>query len=281
MSRNVSRAVSQSNAQAMFNLGYMHEHGEGLPLDLHLAKHEEYSRWRIKIEIETDNGFAEVEDDDCGGGLTLPPHCPIPSILHKDTNITLITLIPKQKEADQVNLFRPISLTGVKAKVISKAMVNRLQSFLGENSVQHMRQLLNEYEVVSGQGVNFAKSEIMTSKNISQILRNCISDSLGVNIVDYHCKYLGLPLQLSRKRSDMFSAIIDKLYGKTQSWKSRTLSIGGKQVLISSVSNAIPRYWLSCFFLPDNIIHKIHSCIDFGGKKLGRINQYTRLKLIQ
>ncbi|KAF9592461.1 hypothetical protein IFM89_014951 [Coptis chinensis] len=28
----------QSNAQAMFNLGYMHEHGKGLPFDLHLAK---------------------------------------------------------------------------------------------------------------------------------------------------------------------------------------------------------------------------------------------------
>jgi len=31
-------ARSQSNAQAIFNLGYMHEHGHGLPLDLHLAK---------------------------------------------------------------------------------------------------------------------------------------------------------------------------------------------------------------------------------------------------
>lgn len=31
-------AQSQANAQAMFNLGYMHEHGQGLPLDLHLAK---------------------------------------------------------------------------------------------------------------------------------------------------------------------------------------------------------------------------------------------------
>ncbi|KAJ0694818.1 putative ERAD-associated E3 ubiquitin-protein ligase component HRD3 [Helianthus annuus] len=31
-------AKSQLNAQAMFNLGYMHEHGQGLPLDLHLAK---------------------------------------------------------------------------------------------------------------------------------------------------------------------------------------------------------------------------------------------------
>jgi SEL1 protein len=31
-------AHSQANAQAMFNLGYMHEHGEGPPFDLHLAK---------------------------------------------------------------------------------------------------------------------------------------------------------------------------------------------------------------------------------------------------
>lgn len=31
-------AKSQLNAQAMFNLGYMHEHGQGLPYDLHLAK---------------------------------------------------------------------------------------------------------------------------------------------------------------------------------------------------------------------------------------------------
>ncbi|CAN6465964.1 unnamed protein product [Victoria cruziana] len=31
-------AHSKLNAQAMFNLGYMHEHGEGLPYDLHLAK---------------------------------------------------------------------------------------------------------------------------------------------------------------------------------------------------------------------------------------------------
>ncbi|KAK1565113.1 hypothetical protein Q3G72_019097 [Acer saccharum] len=31
-------AKSQANAQAMFDLGYMHEHGQGLPLDLHLAK---------------------------------------------------------------------------------------------------------------------------------------------------------------------------------------------------------------------------------------------------
>ena len=32
------RAQLQQNSQAMFNLGYMYEHGLGLPKDLHLAK---------------------------------------------------------------------------------------------------------------------------------------------------------------------------------------------------------------------------------------------------
>nr|GFA00501.1 ERAD-associated E3 ubiquitin-protein ligase component HRD3A-like [Tanacetum cinerariifolium] len=32
-------AKLQLNARAMFNLGYMHGHGQGLPLDLHLANH--------------------------------------------------------------------------------------------------------------------------------------------------------------------------------------------------------------------------------------------------
>lgn len=32
------RAKEKSSSQAMFNLGYMHERGLGLPLDLHLAK---------------------------------------------------------------------------------------------------------------------------------------------------------------------------------------------------------------------------------------------------
>ena len=31
-------ARSQSNVQAMIKLGYMHEHGLGLPIDLHLAR---------------------------------------------------------------------------------------------------------------------------------------------------------------------------------------------------------------------------------------------------
>ncbi|KAL9676812.1 hypothetical protein QQ045_005032 [Rhodiola kirilowii] len=53
------------------------------------------------------------------------------------------------------------------------------------------------------------------------------------------------------------------------------LSAGGKEVLITSVLNSVPQYWLSTFLLPDQILEKIQSIINnfwwspspTGGKK--------------
>ncbi|KAL9688497.1 hypothetical protein QQ045_032919 [Rhodiola kirilowii] len=49
-----------------------------------------------------------------------------------EANATLITLIPKVKGAVKVTDFRPITLIGVKMKVISKVIVNRLQQIMNE-----------------------------------------------------------------------------------------------------------------------------------------------------
>ncbi|KAL9672131.1 hypothetical protein QQ045_028379 [Rhodiola kirilowii] len=95
--------------------------------------------------------------------------------------------------------------------------------------------------------------KILISRNASPDLRSDIESVLGVRIVDCHSKYLGLPLQMKQRRSDTFGAILDKMWAKTQSWKASNLSIGGRQVLIISVLNAIPQYWFSCFMLPDKV----------------------------
>ncbi|KAL9688236.1 hypothetical protein QQ045_032655 [Rhodiola kirilowii] len=53
-------------------------------------------------------------------------------IFSSNDNATMITLIPKKKGAIKVTDYRPISLIGVKMKVVSKVLVNRLQLFLNE-----------------------------------------------------------------------------------------------------------------------------------------------------
>ncbi|KAL9665419.1 hypothetical protein QQ045_020839 [Rhodiola kirilowii] len=73
-------------------------------------------------------------------------------ILDSETNSTLITLIPKLKGAVKVTDYRPISLIGVKMKAISKAIVNRLQSFLDD--------------VISVEQCTFVKNRVITDNLI-------------------------------------------------------------------------------------------------------------------
>ncbi|CAM8930968.1 unnamed protein product [Rhodiola kirilowii] len=70
-------------------------------------------------------------------------------ILHDETNTTLITLIPKQKEVSKVTDYRPISLIGMKMKVDCRQASNSLGQ---GDSRQDMwqNQKLEIYDSVTG-----------------------------------------------------------------------------------------------------------------------------------
>ncbi|GKB23822.1 hypothetical protein Tco_0863223 [Tanacetum coccineum] len=65
-------------------------------------------------------------------------------------------------------------------------------------------------------------------------------DSLEVREVTVQSKYLGLSSVIGRSKKVVFRAIIDRIKKKLQGWKEKTLSIGGKEVLIKSVAQAMP-----------------------------------------
>lgn len=48
---------------------------------------------------------------------------------------------------------------------------------------------------------------------------------------------------------------------KTNSWSSKLLSKGGKEVVIKSVAQALPTFLMSCYRLPKGIISKLRSAI--------------------
>ncbi|CAM8999016.1 unnamed protein product [Rhodiola kirilowii] len=125
-----------------------------------------------------------------------------------------------------------------------------------DNSIRHVKALLSEYEYISGQSVNYHKSEAVLSRNAPEHLIAAFESVLGVKLVQKHCKYLRVPLLLNRKRSDTFQSLLDKLWSKIQGWKNRLLSVGGRHTLVTSVLNTIPLYWLSCFSLPDKCLNK-------------------------
>lgn len=76
-------------------------------------------------------------------------------------------------------------------------------------------------------------------------------------------KYLRNPLFISRKKSESFHFIIDKLKPKPDSGKARSLSWIGRATLIRSSLKSITVYYMSLFDLPRKVCKKMQI---FGGQ---------------
>ena len=68
-----------------------------------------------------------------------------------------------------------------------------------------------------------------------------------------HTKYLGLPSMIGWSKKLIFAEIKEKVYKKLAGWKGKFLSLGGKEILIKAVAQAIPSYTMSCFLLPKSL----------------------------
>lgn len=78
---------------------------------------------------------------------------------------------------------------------------------------------LNNYEAVSGKNVNFDKSSISFSVNVSNDLKNSICEVLGVTYTTDHGKYLGLPYLIGRNKYEVFDFIKEKAWQRMNGWK--------------------------------------------------------------
>ncbi|KAA3476861.1 reverse transcriptase [Gossypium australe] len=92
-----------------------------------------------------------------------------------------------------------------------------------EQGARNMKEILKEYENCS-------------------VAKELVTDLLGVRNSSSPEKYLGLP--------NVISLRID-------SWSTRFLSQGGKEIFIKSVLQAIPTYAMSCFLLPKTLCEMI------------------------
>lgn len=113
-----------------------------------------------------------------------------------------------------------------------------------------LKQILSMYEAVSGQSVNLGKSSITFGNKVSEDVKRRMRNLLGIHNEGGHGKYLGLPEQFGRKKSDMFRYIIDKVKAAAQGWNKKFLSHGGKEILLKAVALAMPIYSMNVFRLP-------------------------------
>ena len=72
-----------------------------------------------------------------------------------------------------------------------------------------------------------------------------------------HYKYLGLPSIIGISKTEVFAEVKERVAKKLSGWKEKLLSMGGREILIKAVAQAIPTYTMSCFLLPKSLCDEI------------------------
>ena len=72
-----------------------------------------------------------------------------------------------------------------------------------------------------------------------------------------HKKYLGLPSIIGKSKVEIFAEIKEKVEKKLLGWKEKMLSVGGREILIKAIAQAIPTYTMSCFQILKSLCDEI------------------------
>lgn len=126
---------------------------------------------------------------------------------------------------------------------------------------EQLQLILNQYGRLSGQVINLEKSSITFGKNAAEEVKGRIRDSLGIFKEGGASSYLGLPECFSGSKIDLLNFIKDKTKIKFSGWYARTLSQGGKEVMIKFVAMAAPAFAMSCFKLPKSTCENLSSAM--------------------
>ena len=125
-----------------------------------------------------------------------------------------------------------------------------------------LMKIINTYGCSSGQQLNVEKLSILFGNKVPPDLRTKLKQALGITKEGGMGVYLGLPEKISGSKKQAFAFIQERLQNRINSWSTKLLSKGGKEVLIKSVAQALPTYVMSCFLLPRDIIRKLTSVIS-------------------
>lgn len=131
-----------------------------------------------------------------------------------------------------------------------------------EESASQVLKMLQIFEKASGQQINVEKSSIFYSRNTSSYLKNELCHQLNIKEAGENSQYIGLPNMMSRKKTAVFGYIKDRLHERLKGWDKKSLSRGGKEILIKSVAQTLPNYSMSVFLLPADICQDLEMAMS-------------------
>lgn len=97
--------------------------------------------------------------------------------------------------------------------------------------------------------------------NTTEGVKDFVTREFGVRYSNNSEKYLRLPNMVGKGKRASFLGLKDRMKKHIDSCSTRFLSLGGKDVFIKVVLQAIPTYAMSCFLLPKVLCVEMKSII--------------------
>lgn len=116
--------------------------------------------------------------------------------------------------------------------------------------VRVMRNCLELFCSLSGQKVNFQKSCIYVSPNISKETTNVLVNEIGSPCTYDLSKYLGVSVIHQRVGKRTYVNLVDKVCNRLAAWEGKTLSLASRLTLIKAMDAAMPIYTMQTSKLP-------------------------------
>jgi hypothetical protein len=162
------------------------------------------------------------------------------------------------RRAVEINRFKGFRV-GREGVVISHLQYAVDTLCIGEATLENLwtlKAILRSFEMVSGLKVNFWKSNIL-GVNVSQNFMRVASVFLNCGVGSVPFKYLGLPVGANIRRQTTWEPLLNSLRKRLGGWKNRHVSFRGRLILLNSVLNVVPIFYLSFFKIPKLVWKKI------------------------
>jgi len=173
------------------------------------------------------------------------------------------------KKAADDDMLQPLARRALQHRISLYAddVVIFLRPFASDLEV--MLDLLQLFGEASGLKTNVQKSSVLPIQCLEDD-KAIIQKQLPYQILDFPCKYLGVPLSLRKLSKAQIQLIIDKIADQLPSWKADLLTRAGRKVLVQSVLTSMLVYLVMAMDLPPwalKAIDKIQRGFLWKGRK--------------
>ncbi|XP_048599620.1 uncharacterized protein LOC125579808 [Brassica napus] len=177
------------------------------------------------------------------------------------------------RQGDPISPFLFIICTEALVSVLnnakSKGRLHGIKLAVGGPLVLHLlfvdgSLLLCQANLMESVEINPSKSSIIFGERVEEGIKADIKHILVIDKEGGEGTYLGLPEVFKGSKRNILNFIRERLHNRIHRWFAKSLSPGGKEILIKSVGLALPIYTMSVFRLPKDLCAKLTSALrDF------------------